>query len=73
VSQSRLHSTVEALTGTAVGFIVSVILGMIVYPLYGHAFSLGDNIQITMIFTVASVLRGYAVRRVFNRWHGVKK
>lgn len=68
MSQPRRHSLVEALVGTAVGFITSVLLSLVVYPMHGHAFSLGEVTSITAIFTVASIVRGYLVRRAFNRW-----
>lgn len=51
---------------TAIGFGISLVLAMVVYPLFGHAFTLAQNVGITCIFTVASIARGYAVRRWFN-------
>ncbi len=70
MSQSRRMSMIETLAGVAIGFAVSVALSYVVYPLFGHAFTLGQNIAITVIFTVASIVRGYLVRRVFNRLAG---
>lgn len=64
--QSRKHSLIETLVGVSIGFAVSMGLSMIVYPLFGHAFSLAQNMWITVIFTVASIARGYILRRVFN-------
>lgn len=69
MSQSRLHSFIEAWTGTAIGFIVSMALCFVVYPMFGHAFTFAQNFWITAIFTVASIIRSYVVRRVFNRLH----
>ena len=71
--QSRLHSLLETLASIAIGFCVSLGITAVVLPAYGHPVSWGDNVQITAIFTVASILRGYAVRRVFvwiGRRHG---
>ena len=68
MTQSRRHSLIETVTGVAVGFVVSVLASMVVYPLFGHAFTLGQNVGITIIFTVLSIARGYCVRRLFNRW-----
>ena len=65
--QTKTMSLVETLVGIAIGFVVSMILTAYVFPLFGHHISLGDNLQITLIFTVASVLRGYFVRRFFVR------
>jgi len=65
IPQSRRRSLIEALAGTAVGFVTSVLLSLVVYPMHGHAFSLGEVTSITLIFTVASIARGYGVRRFF--------
>ena len=68
MTQSRRMSLVETFAGVAIGFAVSVALAYVVYPLFGHSFTLAQNIGITVIFTVASIVRGYLVRRAFNRW-----
>lgn len=66
-SQSRLGSLIEAIINVAIGFVVSVILTAVVMPAYGHHVTLGENVQITAIFTVASIARSYLVRRLFAR------
>ena len=68
MSQTRFMSLIETLVGIAIGFTVSVIITALVLPAYGHHVTMGDNLQITAIFTVASVIRGYLVRRAFVRW-----
>lgn len=65
MTQSRIGSLVETCASIAIGFVVSVIITAVVMPAYGHHVSLGDNLQITAIFTVASIVRGYCVRRWF--------
>lgn len=67
MSQSRRHSLIETVAGVAIGFVVSVLASIVVYPAFGHGFTLGQNIGITIIFTVLSIVRGYCVRRLFNR------
>lgn len=67
--QTRAHSMVEACANTASGAAVSYCLGLIVYPAFGFAVTPGQNLTITAIFTIASVLRSYAWRRAFNRLH----
>lgn len=69
MNQSRLHSLIETVTGTLIGFVMSLCLAALVFPAFGHAFTLSQNFWITVIFTVASIVRGYAVRRLFNRGH----
>lgn len=67
MTQTRRGSFIEACTHTIVGFIFSILLSLIVYPLFGHSFTLLENVGITTIFTVASIGRGYVIRRWFNR------
>jgi len=66
MTQSRLSSLVEAVINTAIGFVVSVAITAVVLPAYGHAVTLWHNLQITGIFTIASIARSYCVRRWFN-------
>lgn len=66
MTQTRLQSMIEALVNVALGMVISVLLSLVVYPAFGHAFTLAQNIGITVIFTVASILRSYVVRRWFN-------
>ena len=67
MSQSRAASMVETAVSIAIGFAVSMAITSVVLPAYGHPVGVSDNFQITAIFTVASVIRGYFVRRMFNR------
>ena len=66
MTQTRLGSLIEACINVAVGFVLSVAITAVVLPAYGHAISLADNLQITAIFTVASIARSYLLRRWFN-------
>ena len=63
--QTRLASLIEAVINVAVGFVVSIIVTALVLPAYGHPVRWGDNLQITGIFTVASIVRSYLLRRYF--------
>lgn len=66
MNQTRLGSLIEACINTAIGLIGSILLSLIVYPMFGHSFTFAQNVGITAIFTVWSVLRGYVIRRWFN-------
>lgn len=67
--QSKKMSLLESLTSTFIGFIVSVILVNVVLPFYGFEVSYAQSVEITLIFTIASVIRGYVVRRFFNLFY----
>ena len=64
--QTKKQSFIEANTSTFLGFIVSYILSYTVLPLYGVEQSYSVSFQITLIYTIASIFRGYFVRRYFN-------
>ena len=64
--QRRSLSAMEAVTSTAIGFAVSLALTFTVLPAFGYAVTAPHAWGITVIYTVASVMRAYAVRRFFN-------
>lgn len=68
MSQSRLMSVVESVTNVAVGYGVAVGTQLAVFPLFGIEASLSDNLAIGAVFTIVSLVRSYALRRLFNRW-----
>ena len=67
--QTKKMSIYETIISTSIGFIVSLVLVNIVLPFYGFNVEMGQSVMITLIFTVASILRGYWVRRLFNHIH----
>lgn len=69
MSQSRRMSVVETAASTAIGFGISYIVSLTVLPLFGFPVTHGENFAIVCIFTIASLARGYVVRRLFNAWH----
>lgn len=68
--QSKRQSLLESLGGTAIGFIISVLVWQyVVNPVWDLKTGIVDNLNITLLFTVVSVIRSYYVRRLFNMWH----
>ena len=64
--QSRTMSLIEALANVLVGYGVAVATQAVVFPLFGLHASLDQNLAIGLIFTIVSLARSYALRRVFN-------
>ena len=64
---SRWMSLLEAITNIAVGYGVAVLTQVLVFPLFGLRVSLGENLGIGAVFTVVSLVRSFALRRIFNR------
>lgn len=69
MSQSRRMSFVESCVNVAVGYGVAVGAQIAIFPVFGIRVSLADNLLIGAFFTVVSIGRSYALRRVFN-WIG---
>ncbi len=66
MKQSRLMSLVESLANVLVGYGVAVATQMVVFPLFGLAVTITENLLIGLIFTVVSIVRSYALRRGFE-------
>ena len=62
-------SAVETVVSTAVGFIVSYLILWAITTFLGWRTTAGTNFVVTLIYTVASLVRGYFVRRFFNWLH----
>ncbi len=69
MGQSRRMSAVEAMVGTAIGYIVAVATQLVVFPIFGLRASVIENLGIGLAFTAVSVVRSYLVRRLFERLH----
>ena len=65
--QNKKLSAVEAITNTVSGLVFSFIIQIIIYPFLDIEVTLDQNLFITFVFFVASFVRGYFVRRFFNR------
>ena len=66
--QSRRRSLLEAISNVVVGYALAVITQIVVFPWFGLQVSLGDNLSIGALFVTISLIRSYALRRVFERW-----
>jgi hypothetical protein len=67
MKQSRSMSLAEVCISTAIGFLIAYVTNAIVMPAFGHPINATDNFWITSIFTVVSIVRGFGVRRLFER------
>jgi hypothetical protein len=66
MKQSRLMSLVESLANVLVGYGVAVATQMVVFPLFGLAVTVTENLLIGLVFTAVSIVRSYALRRGFE-------
>jgi hypothetical protein len=68
--QTRWMSFVEAVTNIVVGYGLAVLTQIIVFPFFGLHASLSDNLLLGFVFTIVSLARGFALRRIFNTFDG---
>lgn len=68
MTQTRTHSAIESIANTAIGYGISLLTQLAVFPLFGIHVSLVQNMWIGVIFTVVSLARSYILRRAFNYW-----
>lgn len=66
MKQSRLMSLVEAVANVLVGYGVAVVTQILIFPIFGLHTTLAQNLKMGAIFTVVSIARSFALRRVFE-------
>lgn len=67
MKQSKKHSALESAINVIVGLLVSIITQMVLYPILGIPVSMKQNLIITAVFFILSFVRGYVIRRIFNK------
>ena len=70
--QTKKQSLIESITNVLIGYIVAVISNAAILPLFGVNLAFSDSMLIAVWFTVISLIRGYCVRRYFNK-KGMKR
>jgi len=60
-------SLIETVTNVVVGYGLAVITQIVAFPWFGLQLSLGDNLAIGAVFVGISLIRSYALRRLFER------
>ena len=66
MKQSRLMSLAESVANVIVGYGVAVITQILIFPIFGLHTTLAQNLKIGAAFTVMSIARSFALRRVFE-------
>jgi hypothetical protein len=66
MKQTRRASFIEAWFSVAIGYGVALASQIIVFPWFDIHIGLSENIAIGLVFTAISIVRGFAVRRLFE-------
>ncbi|KAA2315135.1 hypothetical protein DL237_09715 [Pseudooceanicola sediminis] len=67
MKQSRLMSLIESVANVVIGYGVAVITQILIFPIFGLHTTLAQNLKMGAIFTVVSIARSFALRRIFER------
>ena len=67
MKQTKKHSIIESISQTIIGLLTSILIQAIIYPLLNIPVTFSQNLIITAVFFIASIIRGYFVRRIFNK------
>ena len=66
--QTRKHSAIEQVINIVAGILISFLIQLWIYPLLNIPVTINQNLFITLVFTIASFIRGYFIRRLFNKF-----
>ena len=68
MKQSRIMSLVESVANVVVGYGVAVVTQILIFQIFGLHTTLTQNLKMGVVFTIVSIGRSYALRRLFERW-----
>ena len=66
MTQTKRQSVIESITQTIIGMVVSLCIQLIIYDVLNIKVTFTQNLIITFVFFIASIVRGYIIRRIFN-------
>lgn len=67
MKQTKQKSLIESVIQTIIGLGTSILIQVILYPMMGIPVTFSQNLIITLVFFMVSIVRGYFVRRIFEK------
>ena len=67
MKQSRAMSLIEAVANVVVGYALAIATQIVVFPWFGISAGMGEHLAIGLAFVGVSLVRGYVLRRLFER------
>ena len=67
MKQSRAMSLVESVANVVVGYALAIATQIVVFPWFGIETGLAEHLTIGLAFVGVSLVRGYVLRRLFER------
>lgn len=66
-TQTKTNSILESLSNTGIGLLTTLIFSPIIYSMVGMSYTYSQLGWVTVLFTALSIVRGYIIRRFFNK------
>lgn len=67
MTQSRRLSFIESATNVIVGYVLAIATQIMVFPWFGLETGLEEHLTIGLAFVGVSLVRGYVLRRMFDK------
>lgn len=68
--QSPCMSLIESIVNVVVGYGIAVVTQILIFPVFGLHATLEQNLKMGAVFTLVSIARSFAVRRLFEAIRG---
>ena len=68
MKQSRTMSMIEAAANVVAGYVLAIATQIVVFPWFGIEAAIGEHLAIGLLFLGVSLIRGYLLRRLFERF-----
>lgn len=65
--QSKKMSLIETIINVSVGYVIAVASQLIIFPFFDIHITFSENLLMGLFFTCVSIIRGYCIRRFFNK------
>ena len=65
--QTIKNSIFESVTNVVLGLITSFLIQIFIYKWLNIPVTINQNVKITIVFFIVSFVRGYIIRRIFNK------
>ena len=67
MAQTNRQSMIEVVINTVTGFFTSIGIQLIIFPIMDIPVTLNENFTITFVFMAFGILKGFVMRRIFNK------
>ena len=66
MKQSRIMSLAESVANVVLGYGIALVSQILLFPVFGMQMTLAQNLKLAGAFTIISICRSFALRRLFE-------